>query len=78
MLVKDLLAPTSKITIFTGSRVNIGGDDGTRTRDLCRDSLAGIGFTTTYNNAGTAKLPVSRTRPHELWVGNSASQHNQY
>jgi hypothetical protein len=47
----------------------IGGDDETRTRDLCRDSAAWIGFTTTYNNAGTAKLPVSRTRLHELWVG---------
>ena len=45
------------------------GDDETRTRDLCRDSAAWIGFTTTYNNAGTAKLPVSRTRLHELWVG---------
>jgi hypothetical protein len=24
-----------------------GGDDGTRTRDLCRDSVAVFGFTTT-------------------------------
>jgi len=46
-----------------------GGDDGTRTRGLCRDSLAGIGFTTTYKNAGTAKIPVRRTRHHVLWVG---------
>ena len=46
-----------------------GGDDETRTRDLCRDSVAWIGFTTTYNTAGTAKVPRSRTRPHELWVG---------
>jgi len=46
-----------------------GGDDETRTRDLCRDSLAGIGFTATYKNAGTAKIPVRRTRLHELWVG---------
>src|SRR6266403_2376770 len=45
-----------------------GGDDETRPRDLCRDSAAWIGFTTTYNSAGTAKLPVSRTRLHELWV----------
>ena len=44
-----------------------GGDDGTRTRDLCRDR-ARIGFTTTYNNAGTAKIPVRRTRLQELWV----------
>ena len=36
----------------------------------CRDSVAWIGFTTTYNNAGTAKIPVSRTRHHLLWVGN--------
>jgi hypothetical protein len=45
-----------------------GGDDGTRTRGLCRDSLARIGFTTTYNNAGTAKIPASRTRHIEVWV----------
>jgi hypothetical protein len=58
---------------FQGNQPNSfgkdGGDDETRTRDLCRDSAAWIGFTTTYNNAGTAKLPVSRTRLHELWVG---------
>jgi len=41
----------------------------TRTRDPCCDSLAGIGFTATYKNAGTAKIPVRRTRLHELWVG---------
>jgi len=46
-----------------------GGDDGTRTRGLCRDSLAGIDFTTAYKNAGTAKIPVRRTRHHELCVG---------
>jgi hypothetical protein len=27
-----------------------GGDDGARTRDLCRDSLPVSGFTTTYND----------------------------
>jgi len=27
-----------------------GGDDGTRTRGLCRDSPALLGFTTTYTN----------------------------
>jgi hypothetical protein len=32
-----------------------GGDDGTRTRDLCRDSGPLRGFTTTYKTAGTAK-----------------------
>jgi hypothetical protein len=46
-----------------------GGDDETRTRDLCRDSIAWIGFTTTYKTAGTAKVRLRRTRPHELWVG---------
>jgi hypothetical protein len=46
-----------------------GGDDETRTRDLCRDRATLYGFTTTYNNAGTAKIPVSRTRHHLLWVG---------
>jgi hypothetical protein len=37
-----------------------GGDDETRTRDLCRDSGPVIGFTTTYKTAGTAKSRVSR------------------
>jgi hypothetical protein len=46
-----------------------GGDDETRTRDLCRDSVAWIGFTTTYKTAGTAKVPLSRTRHQDLWVG---------
>jgi hypothetical protein len=46
-----------------------GGDDETRTRDLCRDSVAWLGFTTTYKTAGTAKLRVSRTRRRTLWVG---------
>ena len=46
-----------------------GGDDETRTRDLCRDSAAGNGFTTTYKHAGTAKRRASRTRLQELWVG---------
>ena len=46
-----------------------GGDDETRTRDLCRDRAGPIGFTTTYNNAGTAKIPASRTRLQNLWVG---------
>src|SRR5271165_294389 len=47
----------------------IGGDDETRTRDLCRDSVAWLGFTRTYNTAGTAKLRGSRTRHLMLWVG---------
>jgi hypothetical protein len=29
-----------------------GGDDETRTRDLCRDSVAWIGFITTYKTCG--------------------------
>ena len=46
-----------------------GGDDGTRTRGLCRDSPSRIGFTMTYKRAGTAKIPASRTSHHLLWVG---------
>jgi len=37
--------------------------------DRCRDSVAWIGFTTTYKVAGTAKVPPSRTRHRDLWVG---------
>jgi len=36
-----------------------GGDDETRTRDLCRDSGPLKGFTTTYKTAGTAKGRLS-------------------
>ena len=36
-----------------------GGDDETRTRDLCRDSGPLKGFTTTYKSAGTAKGRLS-------------------
>ena len=32
-----------------------GGDDETRTRDLCRDRLDGFGFSVTYILAGAAK-----------------------
>jgi len=32
-----------------------GGDDGTRTRGLCRDRLGGFGFSATYILAGAAK-----------------------
>jgi len=37
--------------------------------DLCRDSAARLSFSTIYNDAGTAKIPASRTRHHRLWVG---------
>src|SRR5712692_10277038 len=46
-----------------------GRDDEARTRDLCRDSFAWIGFTTTYKTAGTAKIQGSRIRHRILWVG---------
>jgi hypothetical protein len=51
-----LLPPTDSQSKFEG-------------RERCRDSLAGTGFRTTYKNAGTAKIPVRRTRLQELWVG---------
>src|SRR5216684_1303138 len=37
--------------------------------ERCRDSVAWLGFTTTYKTAGTAKLRGSRTRHRKLWVG---------
>src|ERR1700722_20906386 len=42
-----------------------GGDDETRTRDLCRDSGPLIGFTTTYKTAGTAKGRLSRSESYK-------------
>jgi hypothetical protein len=38
-------------------------------RERCRDSIMWIDFTTTYKNARTAKVPLSRTRHRDLWVG---------
>jgi hypothetical protein len=42
-----------------------GGDDETRTRDLCRDSGPLKGFTTTYKTAGTAKGRLSCSKSHK-------------
>src|SRR5215469_468396 len=39
-----------------------GGDDETRTRDLCRDSGPPEGFATSYKIAGTAKGRLSRSK----------------
>jgi hypothetical protein len=46
-----------------------GGDDGARTRDLCRDSLALLGFSTTYRLVRDAEITLSRVRNSFLWVG---------
>jgi len=43
-----------------------GGDDGTRTCGLWPDRAAGIGFTTTYKNAGSAQIPARHTRPPRI------------
>ena len=43
-----LLPPTLDFLEFSG------GDDGARTRDLCRDRLAVSGFSTTYKPVGNA------------------------
>jgi len=47
-----------------------GGDDETRTRDLCRDGGPLIGFTTTYKTAGTANGRIRRSKsskaPHSV------------
>ena len=45
-----------------------GGDDGARTRDLCRDSLALIGFSTTYRLVRDAEIITSQVRIRLLWV----------
>src|SRR5437667_7639406 len=37
---------------YSVSLKSYGGDDETRTRDLCRDSVAWLGFTTTYKTCG--------------------------
>jgi len=47
-----------KVSLFVPTdskvfRIN-GGDDGARTRDLCRDSLPVSGFSTTYKPVGNA------------------------
>jgi hypothetical protein len=64
-----LFVTTGKWSTFGKFFRKNGGDDGTRTRGLCRDSTARIGFTTTYKTAGTAKLSASQIRHPKLWVG---------
>jgi|GEM_PF-1831076 len=52
-----------------------GGDDETRTRDLYRDSAAGIGFTTTYKTREDCQTPRKSYKTYQTvgWfvVGNS-------
>ena len=60
-----------KIRLLAQSRVGRnGGDDETRTRDLCRDRVAVLGLTTTYTYAGTAKITCkSHKTPQPVgWV----------
>jgi hypothetical protein len=47
-----------------------GGDDGTRTRGLCRDSAAGIGFTTTYKTRGDCQTQRKSYKTYQIvgWV----------
>jgi hypothetical protein len=46
-----------------------GGPGWTRTTALTLIRLARLGFATTHKTAGTVKIPASRTRHHNLWVG---------
>jgi hypothetical protein len=46
-----------------------GGDDGARTRDLCRDSAGLIGFTMHYRLVRNAEIITGRVRSVFLWVG---------
>ena len=54
-----------------------GGDDGARTRDLCRDSLPGSRFTTTYNTARATQILVKSSKTEQnvdrivdrIWCG---------
>ena len=46
-----------------------GGDDGTRTRGLCRDSETALGFTGTYRLKKTAQVPAKHAEFQELWTG---------
>ena len=71
----SLFVPGLEWSLFCKCLKRNGGDDETRTRDLCRDRVAWLGFTTTYKTAGTAKLRGSRTRHLVLWVGKSPQTH---
>jgi integrase len=55
-----LFVPARKFFHRRKCLIRNGGDDETRTRDLCRDSGPLLGFTTTYKTAGTAKGRLSR------------------
>jgi hypothetical protein len=56
-LIVPVLCPDFVVTLGPYIRKSFGmygGDDGARTRDLCRDSLAFSGFSTTYKPVGNA------------------------
>jgi len=46
----------------------IGGDDGTRTRGLCRDSLGIHGLSATYVLNGGCQVAEKDCRNRSLWV----------
>jgi hypothetical protein len=46
-----------------------GGDDGTRTRGLCRDRVTRIVFSATYKNIGGCQVAGRNYRNRKLWVG---------
>ena len=59
---------------FTLDLMGFGGRSRIRTCDLHRVNLPALGFSTTYNTAGTAKVRGSRARKRELWVGQWVGQ----
>jgi uncharacterized protein involved in exopolysaccharide biosynthesis len=60
--------PLEGVILSTQAIERNGGDDETRTRDLCRDRVQVTCFSATYKLAGTAKVAVKHTRPSEVWV----------
>jgi hypothetical protein len=60
-----LFVPTRKFVHRRKYLIRNAGDDETRTRDLCRDSAAGIGFTTTYKTRGDCQTPRTSYKTYQ-------------
>jgi hypothetical protein len=61
-------AVVGETILFSQTSEKNGGDDGTRTRGLCRDRLAVFVFSATYILSGAAKSLQGITRTRMLWV----------
>jgi hypothetical protein len=62
------VAQASEASEAVVSPLEYGGDDETRTRDLCRDSLGIQVLSATYKLSGGCQVAEKDRRNHSVWV----------